>query len=126
MSKTLYPPLTDTEDFDKASQGCLESLSPCVIYSREDPPSRIVWDNDAFSFLENDCPKTANISLWRQGQLCYKQGLFEVIKDRIYQIRGLDISNISFVEGDEGLIVIDRTSFRGICSPSLGLSWGPK
>jgi alkyl sulfatase BDS1-like metallo-beta-lactamase superfamily hydrolase len=44
--------------------------------------------------------------LWRQCMLTAKQGLYEVVPS-IYQVRGLDISNISFIEGDAGLIVID-------------------
>lgn len=45
-------------------------------------------------------------SLWRQGQLSARQGLYEVT-DGIYQVRGLDISNMTLVEGERGVIVID-------------------
>ena len=65
-----------------------------------------MWDNDAYAFLEGDCPDTAHPSLWRQSQLCAKQGLYEVT-DGIYQVRGLDLSNMTLVEGDTGVIVID-------------------
>ena len=65
-----------------------------------------MWDNDAYAFLDDECPDTAHPSLWRQGQLCAKQGLYEVT-DGIYQVRGLDLSNMTLVEGDEGVIVID-------------------
>ena len=63
-------------------------------------------DNDAFAFLLGECPETANPSLWRQSQLCARPGLFEV-PDGIYQVRGLDLSNLTIVEGDRGVIVID-------------------
>ncbi len=60
-----------------------------------------MWDNDAYAFLDGECPDTANPSLWRQSQLCAKQGLYEVT-DGIYQVRGLDLSNMTLVEGDDG------------------------
>jgi alkyl sulfatase BDS1-like metallo-beta-lactamase superfamily hydrolase len=71
-----------------------------------DGDGRVVWDNDAFAFLDDDPPPTANPSLWRQSQLCARQGLYEVAEG-IYQVRGLDLSNMTLVEGDRGVIVID-------------------
>ena len=62
---------------------------------------RVVWDSDVFAFLAGDCPGTANPSLWRQSQLCAKQGLYKVTEG-IYQVRGLDLSNMTLVEGDTG------------------------
>jgi alkyl sulfatase BDS1-like metallo-beta-lactamase superfamily hydrolase len=66
----------------------------------------VVWDNDVYAFLGGDAPTTVHPSLWRQSELAAKQGLYEVV-DGIYQVRGLDLSNISFIEGDSGVIVID-------------------
>ena len=51
-------------------------------------------------------PDTVNPSLWRQARLNMLHGLFKVT-DRIYQVRGFDISNMTLIEGDSGLIVID-------------------
>lgn len=56
----------------------------------------VVWDNDAFAFLGRECPETVNASLWRQSRLTAKQGLFEVANG-IYQVRGLDLSNMTLV-----------------------------
>ena len=81
---------------------------------------RVVWDNDAYAFLDDDCPDTANPSLWRQSQLCAKQGLFEVT-DGIYQVRGLDLSNMTLVEGDEGVIVIDPLISKETAAAALAL-----
>ncbi|WP_235031859.1 alkyl/aryl-sulfatase [Actinacidiphila yanglinensis] len=67
---------------------------------------RTVWDLDAYGFLAGDCPDTANPSLWRQSRLCSDHGLFEVT-DGIYQVRGFDLSNMTLVEGDTGVLVID-------------------
>jgi alkyl sulfatase BDS1-like metallo-beta-lactamase superfamily hydrolase len=96
-------PFHDRQDFEDADRGLIDRLDPAVIRSAE---GRVVWDNDAYAFLESDCPDTANPSLWRQGQLCARQGLFEVVPS-VYQIRGLDLSNMTLIEGRSGVIVID-------------------
>ena len=93
----------DRTDFDNAERGFIAALKPGVIKAAD---GEVVWDSDSYAFLDGPCPDTANPSLWRQGQLCSKQGLFQVA-DGIYQVRGLDLSNISFIEGDTGVIVID-------------------
>ncbi|WP_336208601.1 alkyl/aryl-sulfatase [Nonomuraea sp. LPB2021202275-12-8] len=96
-------PFHDRADFDAADRGFIAQLTPAVIRNAD---GRIVWDNDAYAFLRDECPQTAHPSLWRQGQLCAKQGLYEVA-DGIFQVRGLDLSNMTLVEGDTGVIVID-------------------
>ena len=58
------------------------------------------------SSAHEQAPDTVNPSLWRQARLNMANGLFQVT-DRIYQVRGFDISNMTIIEGDRGLIVID-------------------
>ncbi|MGW2303115.1 alkyl/aryl-sulfatase [Streptomyces sp. NPDC001809] len=96
-------PFEDTSDFANADRGFIDALSPAVVTGED---GRVVYDNDAYSFLKGDCPDTAHPSLWRQAQLCARQGLYEVTEG-IYQIRGLDLSNMTLVEGERGVIVID-------------------
>ncbi|MCX5209900.1 MBL fold metallo-hydrolase [Kitasatospora sp. NBC_00240] len=96
-------PFEDTTDFENADRGFVGALSPAVVKAAD---GRVIWDNDAYDFLKADCPPTAHPSLWRQGQLVARQGLYEVT-DGIYQVRGLDLSNMTLVEGDTGVIVID-------------------
>jgi alkyl sulfatase BDS1-like metallo-beta-lactamase superfamily hydrolase len=96
-------PLHDTTDFDNADRGFIAALSPCVVKAAD---GRVVWDNDAYAFLNGPAPMSVHPSLWRQSGLAAKQGLYEVVPG-IYQVRGLDLSNITFVEGDTGIIVID-------------------
>jgi alkyl sulfatase BDS1-like metallo-beta-lactamase superfamily hydrolase len=96
-------PFHDRQDFEDADRNLIAKLDPAVI---EDATGRVVWDNEAYGFLEDECPDTAHPSLWRQGQLVARQGLFEVCSG-IYQIRGFDISNMTLVEGDTGVVVID-------------------
>lgn len=67
---------------------------------------KVAWSQSAYAFLEKDAPHTANPSLWRNAQLNHIYGLFEVV-DGIYQVRGYDMSNITFIKGDTGWIVYD-------------------
>src|ERR1700729_468031 len=108
-------PFEDATDFDDAERGLIGSLQPCVVRADD---GRVVWDNDSYSFLQADCPETAHPSLWRQSQLCARQGLYEVTEG-IYQVRGLDLSNMTLVEGNEGVIVIDPLISRECAAAAL-------
>jgi linear primary-alkylsulfatase len=94
----------DRADFENANRGLLARLEPGVVKAAG---SRVVYDADVFTqTVAGDCPETVHPSLWRQCQLTAIQGLFEVTED-IYQVRGLDLSNMTLVEGAAGVIVID-------------------
>jgi len=93
----------DRQDFEDAERGRIDALDPCLVRAAD---GRVVWDLEAYSYLDAECPDTVNPSLWRQAQLCAKHGLFEVTSG-IYQVRGMDLSNMTIVEGDTGVIVID-------------------
>ena len=117
VSATNDLPFEDRRDFDDADRGFVAAMDPCIVSSDD---GRVVWDNDAYGFLDGDCPGTANPSLWRQSQLCAKQGLFEVTEG-IYQVRGLDLSNMTLVEGDTGVIVIDPLISKETAAAALAL-----
>jgi alkyl sulfatase BDS1-like metallo-beta-lactamase superfamily hydrolase len=71
------------------------------------PSGNVVWSQKDYSFLDKDqAPDTVNPSLWRQAQLNRQNGLFKVV-DGLYQMRGLDVSNMTLIEGNTGLIVVD-------------------
>lgn len=110
-------PFQDTRDFEDADRGFLGRLEPCVVTAAD---GRVVWDNDSYGFLAGDAPDSVHPSLWRQSQLCAKQGLYEVVPG-IYQVRGLDLSNISFIEGDTGVIVIDPLVSTETAAAALAL-----
>ncbi|WP_196806443.1 alkyl/aryl-sulfatase [Mycobacterium simiae] len=110
-------PWQDTTDFDNADRGFIAALSPCVIKAAD---GRVVWDNDAYAFLDGPAPASVHPSLWRQSILNAKQGLYEVVPG-IYQVRGFDISNISFIEGDTGIIVIDPLVSTEVAAAALDL-----
>ncbi|ORV84999.1 alkyl sulfatase [Mycobacterium interjectum] len=110
-------PVDDTRDFDDADRGFIAALSPCVIKAAD---GRVVWDNDTYSFLGGTAPTSVHPSLWRQSTLAAKQGLYEVVPG-IYQVRGFDISNVTFVEGDAGVIVIDPLISTEVAAAALAL-----
>ena len=66
------------------------------------------WDVGRYDFVRHGSasPDTVHPSLWRQAQLNAIAGLFEVVPG-VYQVRGLDLSNMTLVEGDDGVLVID-------------------
>ncbi|MFJ6852887.1 alkyl/aryl-sulfatase [Streptomyces sp. NPDC091271] len=107
----------DRSDFEDADRGFLAALSPAVVRADD---GRVIWDGEAYAFLNEDCPASAHPSLWRQSRLCAKQGLFEVT-DGIYQVRNLDLSNMTLVEGDTGVVVIDPLISAETAATALAL-----
>lgn len=97
-------PVHDRQDFDDATYGFVARSEQRQVTAAD---GRVVWDLDAYEFLRGtDTAPTANPSLWRQSQLLIEDGLFEVTPG-IYQLRGYDLSVMSVIEGDTGVIVID-------------------
>jgi alkyl sulfatase BDS1-like metallo-beta-lactamase superfamily hydrolase len=97
-------PMHDQQDVDDATRGFIARAEQRQITTEDGRP---VWDLDAYEFMRgNEAAPTANPSLWRQGQLLIEDGLFEVVPG-IYQLRGFDLSVMSVIEGDTGVIVID-------------------
>ncbi|MEV6099781.1 alkyl sulfatase dimerization domain-containing protein [Nocardia sp. NPDC051981] len=96
-------PFDNTADQQDADRGFIAKLEPGIV---KDDKGTVVWDDDSYSFLQGSCPSSVHPSLWRQSGLVMKQGLYEVVPG-IYQIRGLDLSNMTIIEGDTGVIVID-------------------
>ncbi|MGR0318786.1 alkyl/aryl-sulfatase [Agromyces sp. ZXT2-3] len=110
-------PFADRRDFEAAERGFVAALDPSEI---RDADGNVVWDANEFAFITGDAPDTVNPSLWRQSTLVSKQGLFEVTEG-IYQARGLDLSNVSFIEGDTGVIVIDPLISKETAAAALAL-----
>ncbi|MFE7854124.1 alkyl/aryl-sulfatase [Streptomyces sp. NPDC057403] len=110
-------PFDDEQDFHDARRGFIGTATQPVI---RDTQGRPVWDLEAYGFLAQDCPDTANPSLWRQSRLCSEHGLFEVT-DGIYQVRGFDLSNMTLVEGERGVFVIDPLLCAETAAAALAL-----
>ncbi len=97
-------PFTDTQDFADARHGFIASLPEVEIRNDQ---GRVVWSLREYAFLAHEeAPATVNPSLWRQARLNMYNGLFQVA-DRIYQVRGFDLSNMTLIEGNRGIIVVD-------------------
>ncbi len=99
-------PFEDKRDFEEAMRGFIAPLPNNGVIMADD--GRVVWDMTRFDFIQDDspAPDTVHPSLWRQAQLILKGGLFKVV-DRLYQVRNADLSNMTIVEGDTGLIIFD-------------------
>jgi alkyl sulfatase BDS1-like metallo-beta-lactamase superfamily hydrolase len=108
----------DRTDFDNATRGLVARLEPGQITGAD---GRTVYDADVYaSVTQGDCPATVNPSLWRQSQLTAVQGLFEVTAG-IYQLRGIELSNMTLVEGDNGVIVIDPAVSAEVAAAGIAL-----
>ncbi len=94
----------DRKDFEFASRGFIATRTDPVI--KHESGARAAFDLSAYEFLAGEAPASANPSLWRQAQILTKHGLFKVA-DRIYQVRGFDVSTVSFIDAGEGWIVVD-------------------
>ncbi|WTW98401.1 MBL fold metallo-hydrolase [Streptomycetaceae bacterium NBC_01309] len=110
-------PFSDTQDFEDAKRGLIARREPSAVTAED---GTVLWDNDTYAFVEGDAPATVNPSLWRQSQLVAEQGLFEVVEG-IYQVRGFDLSNVTFVEGDTGVVVIDPLLSKETAEAALAL-----
>jgi len=98
-------PFSDKTDFDDANKGFIAPLPSALIKGQA---GNLIWDPTKYDFIKqgSDAPGTVNPSLWRQSQLINISGLFEVT-DGIYQVRNQDLSNMTIIEGTEGITVID-------------------
>jgi alkyl sulfatase BDS1-like metallo-beta-lactamase superfamily hydrolase len=111
-------PFADTQDFDDARRGFLATLPQVEIRNDQ---GRVVWTLRDYAFLSDEhAPATVNPSLWRLARLNLNHGLFQVT-DRIYQIRGFDVSNMTLIEGDRGLIVVDPLMSTEVARAGLAL-----
>ena len=97
-------PFDDTRDFDEARKGFIAPLNSMIIKA---DAGHVAWDVERYEFLaaEEGWP-SVHPSTQRQGHLNQITGLYKVI-DGIYQVRGLDLANITFIRGEEGWIVFD-------------------
>jgi alkyl sulfatase BDS1-like metallo-beta-lactamase superfamily hydrolase len=96
----------DKQDFEDAKQGFIDAPATLTIKNEK---GDVVWDLEIYKKyigLDKPAPDTVNPSLWRNAQLNMQYGLFKVTEG-IYQVRGYDLSNVTFVQGKTGWIVCD-------------------
>lgn len=108
---------SDRRDFDDARRGSIGTIADARIAADN---GRLAWNMADYDFMDGEAPSTVNPSLWRLSQLNRIHGLFQVT-DRIYQVRGFCLANVTFIEGDTGLIVIDPLTFTEHARAALEL-----
>jgi alkyl sulfatase BDS1-like metallo-beta-lactamase superfamily hydrolase len=115
---TAAPDFADRQDFAFADRGFLGTRTDPKITAAD---GRVVWDLAAYDFLKGPAPASVNPSLWRQSQLLARHGLFEVAKG-VWQVRGFDLANATFVAGKTGWIVIDPLTSAEAARAALELA----
>ncbi|OLT29304.1 alkyl sulfatase [Nocardiopsis sp. CNR-923] len=113
------PPLADTADFDDARRGLVAPAPRTVTDAR----GRTVWDLARYDFLAEGgdaAPDTVHPHLWRQGRLTAINGLFEVTEG-VHQVRGMDLSNMTLIEGRDGVIIVDPLMTSEVAAAGLAL-----
>ncbi len=96
-------PLADEQDFADARRGFIARDEELRVVTED---GQKIWDMREYDFIEGDAPASVNPSLWRQARLNGLHGLFQVT-DRVYQLRGFDLANMTLIEGATGWIVVD-------------------
>ena len=101
--------LDDRQDFADAGRGFIAGLPDGRTLGDD---GRVIFDAGDYAYLTEDAPvpDSVNPSLWRQSQVMHEAGLYKVT-DRLYQVRNLAIANLTIVEGDDGLVIIDTTQY---------------
>ena len=110
---------SDEQESEFASRGFIAAPETLTIQAEN---GMTIWSQDAYSFVrENEtAPDTANPSLWRNTRQNALYGLFQVTDD-FYQVRGYDVSNITFIRSAHGWIVMDCASSRYTAAAALEL-----
>jgi len=112
-------PFEDKRDFDEAAKGFIAAPADKKIMA---DAGHVAWDMDSYQWLLSG-QEFASIhpSLQRQAVLNMGFGLYEVLPGRIYQVRGFDLANISFIKGDTGWIVFDPLTAKETARAALEL-----
>ncbi|MBL8327111.1 MAG: MBL fold metallo-hydrolase [Rubrivivax sp.] len=111
-------PLDDTQSFDDAQRGFIAPIPAGVIQRADGAP---VWNLAAYGFLgDEQAPDSVHPGLWRHARVNMITGLFKVT-ERVYQVRGYDISNMTVIEGDTGLVLIDPLISTEVARAALEL-----
>jgi alkyl sulfatase BDS1-like metallo-beta-lactamase superfamily hydrolase len=108
---------SDRRDFDDARRGFVGTIPDAHIPA---DAGGVSWSLKPYHFLSGEAPETVNPSLWRMAQLNAIHGLFKVT-ERIYQVRGFSLANVTFVEGDTGVIVVDPLQFTEHARAAIAL-----
>jgi alkyl sulfatase BDS1-like metallo-beta-lactamase superfamily hydrolase len=109
--------LSDPASFADATRGFIAAPEGRIT----DADGRVIWDFDDFDFVAGQSPPTVHPSLWRQALLNNHVGLYQV-SDRIWQVRGFDIANMTLIQGNTGWIVVDTLTARETAAAALAFA----
>ena len=111
-------PFADVADFEAARRGLVAPIPEGMVCTAS---GTVLWNLGEYEFIDGElAPATVNPSLWRMARLNLANGLFKVT-DRLYQLRGFDIANMTVIEGDSGLILIDPLTTAEVARAALDL-----
>ncbi|MBR9909461.1 MAG: MBL fold metallo-hydrolase [Gammaproteobacteria bacterium] len=114
---SALPPDHADEAVD-ARRGLLATPPPEQVHAAD---GRVIWDISAYDFIDGEAPASVNPSLWRQEKLNNIHGLFKVT-DRVYQLRGFDLANMTIIEGDSGWIIVDTLTSAETAAAALAFA----
>jgi alkyl sulfatase BDS1-like metallo-beta-lactamase superfamily hydrolase len=115
VSATL--PFEDKRDFDEAKKGFIAEPPYKKIMA---DAGHVAWDMGSYQWLlQGKDFDSIHPSLQRQAILNMAFGLYEVVPDKIYQVRGYDLANISFIKGDTGWIIFDPLTAKETARAAL-------
>jgi alkyl sulfatase BDS1-like metallo-beta-lactamase superfamily hydrolase len=98
-------PFDDQRDFEESRRGFIAEPDSRQILAAN---GRVVWDMTRYDFLLEDTDfDSIHPSLQRQATLNMNFGLYEVVPDFIYQVRGFDLANMTIVRGESGWVLFD-------------------
>lgn len=113
-------PFADVADFEAAKRGLIAPVPDGMVRTAS---GTVLWNLGEYAFIDGElAPATINPSLWRMARLNMANGLFKVT-DRLYQLRGFDIANMTVIEGDSGLILIDPLTTAEVARAALEHYW---
>ena len=109
-------PFDDKADFEEQKRGFIAAPEYKQIMAES---GHVAWDMGSYQFLlEGMDYDSIHPSLQRQALLNMNYGLYEVIPG-IYQVRGFDLANISFIKGETGWIVFDPLTAKETAKAAL-------
>lgn len=110
-------PFEDERDFEEAKQGFIAAPPYKQIMAEG---GHVAWDMESYEFLlTGETFGSIHPSLQRQATLNMAYGLFEVMPDHIYQVRGFDLANFTAVKGDTGWIIFDPLTSKETAAAAL-------
>lgn len=104
--------------WEQAHRGLVEPATDLVLTGTG---GRSIRDLRRYGFLaSSQAPDTVHPALWQHARLNLVNGLFKVT-ERLYQVRGLDLANMTIIEGDTGLIVVDPLTSEETARAAMAL-----